>query len=70
MNPLSLFRNIAGTLRSVSVEDTALIYAVPLEVIEFVNENKDLLAETIYMTEEDNPDIPLDILPMQTKYSS
>ena len=36
MNVMSLFNNIAGTLRTVSVEQTAMIYAVPEYTVEFV----------------------------------
>jgi hypothetical protein len=43
MNVMSLFNNIAGTLRTVSIEQTAMIYAVPKSVVEFVNENREFI---------------------------
>ena len=42
MNVMNLFNNIAGTLRTVSIEQTAVIYAVSKSVVEFVSENIDL----------------------------
>ena len=44
MNVMSLFNNIAGTLRTVSIEQTAMIYAVPKNVVEFVNENREFIS--------------------------
>jgi len=41
MNVVNLFNNIAGTLRTVSIEDTAKIYAVSVDVVEFVKENSE-----------------------------
>ena len=43
MNVMSLFNNIAGTLRTVSVEQTAMIYAVPRDVVEFVKINSEFI---------------------------
>ena len=43
MNVMNLFNNIAGTLRTVSIEQTAMIYAVPKNVVEFVNENREFM---------------------------
>lgn len=43
MNVMSLFNNIAGTLRTVSVEQTAMIYAVSKSVVEFVKVNSEFI---------------------------
>lgn len=43
MNVMSLFNNIAGTLKTVSVEQTAMIYAVPRDVVEFVKVNSEFI---------------------------
>jgi len=43
MNVVSLFNNIAGTIKTVSIEQTAIIYAVPVSVIEFVQKNSELI---------------------------
>jgi hypothetical protein len=43
MNVMSLFNNIAGTLKTVSVEQTAMIYAVSKSVVEFVKVNSEFI---------------------------